>query len=43
MLHAHTWHPRLRNLPFSPAGYQLIEKKYMENRFSPAIGIGVAG
>jgi hypothetical protein len=43
MLHPHTGHPRMRNPSFDPAGYQLIGKKYMENRFSPAFGIGVAG
>jgi hypothetical protein len=42
MLHPHTRHPRMRNSPFDPAGYQLIEKKYMEKGFSPAFGIGVA-
>ena len=42
MLHPHTRHPRMRNSPSNPAGYQLIEKKYMENRFFPVFGIGVA-
>jgi hypothetical protein len=43
MLHPHTRHLRMRNPLFDPAGYQLIEKKYIENGFSPAFGIGVAG
>jgi hypothetical protein len=32
----------MQNLSPDPAGYQLIERKYMKNRFSPAFGIGVA-
>jgi hypothetical protein len=43
MLHPHTRHLPMRNPSLYQAGYQLIQKKYMENRFSPAFGIGVAG